>query len=58
MWTHFFSSARDDDNQLVAADVNADTSRFASLKEGPQVRAFYRQVQALQQAPDIGSRVL
>jgi hypothetical protein len=56
MWTHFFSSARDDDSQLVAADVNADTSRFASLKEGPQVRAFYRQVQALQQAPDIGSR--
>ena len=41
---------------MVAADVNADTSRFASLKEGPQVRAFYRQVQALQQAPDIGLR--
>jgi len=56
MWTHFFSAARDDDNQLVAADVNADTSRFASLKEGPQVHAFYRQVQALQQAPDIGLR--
>ena len=56
MWTHFFSAARDGDEQLVAADVNADTSRFASLKEGPQVRAFYRQVQALQQAPDIGLR--
>jgi hypothetical protein len=56
MWTHFFSAARDGDDQLVAADVNADTSRFASLKEGPQVRAFYRQVQALQQAPDIGLR--
>ena len=56
MWTHFFPSAPDDDNQLVAADVNADTSRFASLKEGPQVRAFYRQVQALQQAPDIGAQ--
>jgi hypothetical protein len=56
MWTHFFPSARDGDDQLMAADVNADTSRFASLKEGPQVRAFYRQVQALQQAPDIGLR--
>jgi hypothetical protein len=56
LWTHFFPSAGDDDNQLVAADVNADTSRFASLKEGPQVRAFYREVQTLQQAPDIGLR--
>jgi hypothetical protein len=56
MWTHFFPSARDGDDQLMAADVNADTSRFASLKEGPQVRAFYRQVQTLQQAPDIGLR--
>ena len=56
MWTHFFPSARDGDDRLMAADVNADTSRFASLKEGPQVRAFYRQVQALQQAPDIGLR--
>ena len=56
LWTHFFPSAQGDENELVAADVNADTSRFASLKEGPQVRGFYRQVQALQQAPDIGAR--
>ena len=34
MWTHFFSAAQDDDDRLVAADVNADTSRFASLKVG------------------------
>ena len=56
LWTHFFPSAQGDENELVAADVNADTSLFASLKEGPQVRGFYRQVQALQQAPDIGAR--
>ncbi len=56
LWTHFFPSAQGDENELVAADVNADTSRFASLKEGPQVRGFYRRVQALQQAPDFGAR--
>jgi hypothetical protein len=54
LWTHFLASVPDGDNQVVAADVNADTSRFASLKEGPQVLAFYRQVQVLVQAPDIG----
>jgi len=54
LWTHFFPSAQDGDNQVVAADVDADTSRFASLREGPQVLAFYRQVQVLQQAPDLG----
>jgi len=54
LWTHFFPTGRDGDNQVVAADVAADTSRFASLKEGPQVLAFYRQVQTLQQAPDVG----
>jgi hypothetical protein len=56
VWTHFFASAPDGDNQVVAADVNADTSRFASIKEGPQILGFYRQVQALQQAPDIAAR--
>jgi len=55
-WTHFFSSAPDDAAQVVAADVNADTSRFASMKEGPQVHGFYNEVRALQQAPDIGQR--
>jgi hypothetical protein len=52
LWTHFFPSAREGDDQVVAADVNADTSRFAALKEGPQVLGFYRQVKTLQQAPD------
>jgi hypothetical protein len=56
LWTHFFPSTQDGDRQVVAADVAADTSRFASLKEGPQVLAFYRQVQALQQSPDVGTR--
>jgi hypothetical protein len=54
VWTHVFASAPDGDAQVVAADVNADTSRFASLREGPQVLAFYRQVQALQRTPDVG----
>lgn len=52
-WTHFLSSGADGDGQVVAADVHADTSRFASLREGPQVIAFYRQVQELRQMPDI-----
>jgi hypothetical protein len=52
LWTHVFPSTRD--NQIVAADVDADTSRFASLNEGPQVLAFYRQVQSLRQSPDVG----
>jgi hypothetical protein len=56
LWTHFFPSGVNGDNQVVAAEVNADTSRFAALKEGPQVLGFYQQVRALQQAPDIGSR--
>jgi hypothetical protein len=56
LWTHFFAASPDGDNQVVAADVNADTSRFASIKEGPQILEFYRQVQALQQAPDIAAR--
>jgi hypothetical protein len=56
LWTHFFAAAADGDNQVVAADVNAETSRFASIKEGPQILGFYRQVQALQQAPDIAAR--
>jgi hypothetical protein len=56
LWTHFFPSAREGDSQVVAADVNADTLRFASLKEGPQVLAFYQQVKMLQQAPDIAPR--
>jgi hypothetical protein len=54
LWTHFFGSVPDGDNQVVSADVDADTSRFASLKEGPQVLGFYRQVRELQQTPDIG----
>jgi hypothetical protein len=56
LWTHFFAASPNGDDQVVAADVNAETSRFASLKEGPQILEFYRQVQALQQAPDIAAR--
>jgi hypothetical protein len=52
-WTHFLPAAPDDASQVVAADVNADTSRFMAMKEGPQVHGFYNQVRALQQAPDI-----
>jgi|HubBroStandDraft_1064217.scaffolds.fasta_scaffold342815_1 hypothetical protein len=53
LWTHFLPSAQGADD-VVSADVSADTSRFASLNEGPQVLGFFRQVRTLQQAADLG----